>query len=827
TVATYSGSFSLHYDIQQAKYDMSKVKWNYTDGALKYNGKTQSVELSIPNEAPYSALSVKEYDGNEYRNAKQDYVASVLEFNNTDSNYITPILNKPDTYEGDFDWTLTWSIGKGELTLEWASTDIGKDFKVLQVTGTNAQYVDATKYKYYRSNGASVGDEISLDVIEIGDGAVRYWVEAVLTDNAALNYEISQTSKIKSFKVGSDNEKITVELSASSFTYDGNTHGGELRVTTGVLDIGRINKTYYRGSVSPENKLDKAPTDAGNYIVVLSLSEEDEEEYALAQSQIPYSIAKAKIKAVWDNSGQIPEIANLSEMQKQAVGYIYYDADGNQLPDGAQLEAGKSYKVKAILTGANVNNYEFVSESGEVLPSATQTGEEEFTVKSNGGHGNNVGIGEDGESFNEIWQKLKEIPLWQIIAGVISIILTIVFLSKTASYDNKRKKFVKKADKLNMAYAGAYLGIATTIWTAIACVLIGLAVMSLVMMLISKSRCNKAEEEYEERLEEYNRNQKELDERKRDESMRMMLMGMMGGNNGGQGGYMGGYGMGIDEMRGLISDAVAGLLPNMQQALPQQASSNDELVEKLLEKTAKNEDTIQKLMKKIAEQPTEKIVEPVVAREVASANANDETIKSLVEGQKEIKQQLAEIAKSQNAEPQVVEKIVEVPVEVEKIVEKEVVKEVPVESEKEIKEKPKKKEVAPRLTLDEAYAQLSKQQQKYFDGLRQYALSKPNSKEKKSTYFTVFGQSTVNPLMKLTIKKDTVVALFKMEDEYMKDIRKDATSDGTKIKVKETEVVISDAQACKAAKNMIDLREDQIERYQDLLKEQRAMKNKK
>ncbi|MDE6605573.1 MAG: hypothetical protein K2K85_06115, partial [Clostridia bacterium] len=187
---------------------------------------------------------------------------------------------------------------------------------------------------------------------------------------------------------------------------------------------------------------------------------------------------------------------------------------------------------------------------------------------------------------------------------------------------------------------------------------------------------------------------------------------------------------------------------------------------------------------------------------------------------------------------------VEVPVEVEKIVEKEVVKEVPVEKivevpvekvvekviEKEIKvTAPAKtpKERAPRLTLDEAYARLSKQQKKYFDSLREYALTKDKCKEKKSTYFILLGQSSVNPLIKLTIKKDTTVALFKMEDEYLKDIRKDATNDGTKVKVKETEVVVSDAQACKVAKNMIDLREDQIERYADLLKEQRAMRNKK
>ncbi|MDE7070565.1 MAG: hypothetical protein K2O86_01150, partial [Clostridia bacterium] len=162
---------------------------------------------------------------------------------------------------------------------------------------------------------------------------------------------------------------------------------------------------------------------------------------------------------------------------------------------------------------------------------------------------------------------------------------------------------------------------------------------------------------------------------------------------------------------------------------------------------------------------------------------------------------------------------VEVPVEVEKIVEKEVVKEVKVVA----PPKPKK-EVAPRLTLDEAYALLSKEQKKYFDGLREYALSKYKCKEKKSTYFVVYGQTSSNPLMKLTIKKDNTVALFKMEDEYLKDLKRGATSDGTKVKVKETEVVVDDVQAYETAKKMVDLREDQIERYQDLLREQRSMK---
>ncbi|MDE7209287.1 MAG: hypothetical protein K2O31_05325, partial [Clostridia bacterium] len=137
TYDTYSGSYTLNYEIQQAKYDMSKVKWDYTDGALKYNANYQTVTLiGLP-----STLTVINdgYEGNRYRNAGEGYVASVLGFNNTDSNYMTPLYNKPETYEGDFDWTLTWSIGKATLTLEWESVDTqdsaGNAFRLPKVKG--------------------------------------------------------------------------------------------------------------------------------------------------------------------------------------------------------------------------------------------------------------------------------------------------------------------------------------------------------------------------------------------------------------------------------------------------------------------------------------------------------------------------------------------------------------------------------------------------------------------------------------------------------------------------------------------------------------------
>ncbi|MDE6362423.1 MAG: hypothetical protein K2L53_05535, partial [Clostridia bacterium] len=405
-----------------------------------------------------------------------------------------------------------------------------------------------------------------------------------------------------------------------------------------------------------------------------------------------------------------------------------------------------------------------------------------------------------GLDLDGILQAVKE--YWQAIVSGVCIILIIAFLAKTASYEGRRKRANKTVDeRYKTYYAGAVglFGLASTSWTIIACVFIGLTVASLVIMLIAKGRCRKAEDNLAYAREDFEHNKAEAEARQRDENMRMMLMSMMGGNAGAnmgqgmaQGGYMGGgYGIGVEEMRGLISETVTALLPGVQQALPQQASANDELVNKLIEQN-------EKLMQKLAEQQP---VERVVEKEVAVANSSDdETIKRIIDSQEQfmersqkqdetisqLMEKIIELSAAPKGEPQgvekviekevpvekIVEKVVEVPVEVEKVVEKEVVKEVPVEKivevpvekvvekvvEKEVKvsapAKPKI-EKAPRLTLDEAYALLSKEQKKYFDGLRDYALTKFKCKETKSTYFVVYGQTSTNPLVKLTIKKDT------------------------------------------------------------------------
>ncbi|MDE6361660.1 MAG: hypothetical protein K2L53_01645, partial [Clostridia bacterium] len=418
TYDTYSGSFTLNYEIKQGKYDLRGVKWNYVDGTLTYDKNvTHKVELTgLPSSL---SVSADKYDNNEFKSAG-NYIASVLQFNNANSNYVTPLFNNSNTYDGTFDWTLNWSIGKATLNLEWESVDSGKGFKISQVKNAYREYID--KYIYTTADGG----EISLDDIVVGDGLVRYWVEAVLTANSAKNYQISDSTKKTSFRVGNSGEKVEVAIDADSFTYDGNSHGGELKVVSGTLELGSIIKKYYKVVGGEKIALadGEMPVNAGKYVVELSLSESDENSYYLDAEEIEFSIAKAQIKAEWNTSGSSPVIANLDDRLKNVVGYVYYDSEGNELPDGATLEKGKTYKVKAILVGDNGENYEFVDEQGNVIDDG-ETQQIEFAVKNSNGNGNSIGGVGSGDqigsgTLDEILAKLKEMPLWQIIAGVIS-----------------------------------------------------------------------------------------------------------------------------------------------------------------------------------------------------------------------------------------------------------------------------------------------------------------------------------------------------------------------------------------------------------------------
>ncbi len=906
--------YTLTWTISKAKFDLSNVKW-VGDGKLQYTGDTVYAVLeNVPD-----GLAAKYLNNDGISVGDNSTVTVTFELaEEYSANYEKPTqggkgVNYTFTGSGDFEWSKKWEVVKAEISIEWKTEDYtdndGNTFGIPKLSDPLAE--DLVEYVYYEtdSNGNILAGATPKELEEIEYSVTeRKWYKAYprLTDADNYTFPDGVTEEglySPFFSVGGGASSVTVSLVSNKIEYNGKPRNVKLNISSGAT-LRDLTLTYYSGDIADEaKKLEGAPTERGNYLVVITSNKNS--VVLSGTTQYTFEIIAATIKKEWNKDAK-PYVLNLKYGQIDGIEYEIADSEGNPV-EYSQLSAGNKYQIKAVIKEEMRNNYSFTDGTyetaweefelrGEDIPNMQDPNdpnnthypqEEEDPNKP----GNNTPSGEPssgnnvGGTLDEILAKLKEIPLWQLIASIVSIILILIFASKGIGYLSKSKQNRKMAEsKYKTYYAGAFLGVATAGWTAIAVVLMCLAVLSIVFMIIAKSKYNKTLIYAEELRDEYERNKADAEERKReeearkrDENMQMMFMSMMGGNAGGnmgQGMPQGGYayaqpGISVEEMRGLISETVTAMLPGMQQMLPQQASSNDEVIKQIMktqEDLAHNQEL---LMKKMSEQLSERVIE----KEVATTLSNDETIKQMMHNQEKLMEKILELS-ANPVQSQVVEKViekevpiekivekvvevpievekvvekevkVEVPVEVEKIVEKEVVKEVPVEKivevpvekvvekvvEKEVKvtapAKPKV-EKSPRLTLDEAYAMLSKQQKKYFDSLREYALTKDKCKEKKSTYFILLGQSSVNPLIKLTIKKDTTVALFKMEDEYLKDIRKDATNDGTKVKVKETEVVVSDAQACKVAKNMIDLREDQIERYQDLLREQRSMRNKK
>ncbi len=887
--------YTLTWTISKAKFDLSNVKW-VGDGKLQYTGDTVYAVLeNVPD-----GLTAKYLNNDGISVGDNSTVTVTFELaEEYSANYEKPTqggkgVNYTFTGSGDFEWSKKWEVVKAEISIEWKTEDYtdndGNTFGIPKLSDPLAE--DLVEYVYYEtdSNGNILAGATPKELEEIEYSVTeRKWYKAYprLTDADNYTFPDGVTEEglySPFFSVGGGASSVTVSLVSNKIEYNGKPRNVKLNISSGAT-LRDLTLTYYSGDIADEaKKLEGAPTERGNYLVVITSNKNS--VVLSGTTQYTFEIIAATIKKEWNKDAK-PYVLNLKYGQIDGIKYEIADSEGNPV-EYSQLSAGNKYQIKAVIKEEMRNNYSFTDGTyetaweefelrGEDIPNMQDPNdpnnthypqEEEDPNKP----GNNTPSGEPssgnnvGGTLDEILAKLKEIPLWQLIASIVSIILILIFASKGIGYLSKSKQNRKMAEsKYKTYYAGAFLGVATAGWTAIAIVLMCLAVLSIVFMIIAKSKYNKTLIYAEELRDEYERNKADIEERKRqeeymrrdeearrrDEDMQMMFMRMMGGNAGagnnmGQGGTpQGGFGfvqqgIGAEDIKGIISETVTALLPGMQQMLPQQAgisehtiqqmlNQNDEKIQKMMEK---NDERIERLLDKIMELSAnpaqQQVVEKVIEKEVPVEKIVEKVVEVPVEVEKIVEKEVK----------------VEVPVEVEKIVEKEVVKEVPVEKivevpvekvvEKVVEKQAKvaapakpKAEKAPRLTLDEAYALLSKEQKKYFDGLRDYALTKYKCKEKKSTYFVVYGHTATNPLIKLTIKKDTTVALLKMEDEYMKDIRRDATGDGTKVKVKETEVIVSDKQAFETAKKMVDLRDDQIERYQELLKEQRAMRSKK
>lgn len=130
------------------------------------------------------------------------------------------------------------------------------------------------------------------------------------------------------------------------------------------------------------------------------------------------------------------------------------------------------------------------------------------------------------------------------------------------------------------------------------------------------------------------------------------------------------------------------------------------------------------------------------------------------------------------------------------------------------------KSVAPTKTLEEAYRGLTKEQKSFFDNLREYALTKPDAKEYR-TKSNIKVKSKSGQIVKLLIRRETVVTSFMIENDMLKTYRKELAKDGTKIAVKATVLPVLDVDTFEAAKGLIDVSYEQIEHERELQAEAR------
>lgn len=129
-------------------------------------------------------------------------------------------------------------------------------------------------------------------------------------------------------------------------------------------------------------------------------------------------------------------------------------------------------------------------------------------------------------------------------------------------------------------------------------------------------------------------------------------------------------------------------------------------------------------------------------------------------------------------------------------------------------------------SLEEAFRALSREQKDFYERLRAYALEKTGTVANKTQSYESVKVGRKN-IVKFSIKRNTTVAAFSLEHPLLKQYKKQSGEDeGDAIKIKPTEVFVSNVAAFKAAKDMIDIVARQIEVEREEARKQRNSKKR-
>ena len=257
------------WEIIPADYDLTGTSWNYTPGALVYDGERKSIELSgIPENVTAT------YEGNSAVQAG-DYIATAT-FKTTDTNFRAPETQK-----------FPWSIGRADCDMSGVRWNYSNEFtydglpKSVEVTGLPAN----VSVEYENNSAIDAGHYTA--VAKFSTDTVNFNVPAEMTCDWVIN------------KADVNISRVRWDYS-QAFTYDGTDKVVEL---AGLPDFLKVE---YTGNTAAT---------VGNYTAHAELMPENTNNY--------------NIPSIGDRSWEIVK-ADYDMSDARWVGDLEYVYDGTQ-----------------------------------------------------------------------------------------------------------------------------------------------------------------------------------------------------------------------------------------------------------------------------------------------------------------------------------------------------------------------------------------------------------------------------------------------------------------------------------------------------------------
>ncbi len=329
---THSDTATISWEIEKGTFDVSGVKWEsggaeYT-GALPWKGTNYTLTIT-PSSLP-AGLAVRAtgipYSGNVGKTVGT-YSARCNAFTYDAANF-----NAPSAI------TLSWEIEKAKIDISslWLTDEKHTDGDIIFFTPRLDSAYNGTgiKYNYYKVDAgvATLLKNGVADIKAIAGTTLTYLVQAYVTgdmstDNVNVYSDCIELINGSAehgidnayvFETGDSRIPVSVTIDGNNEAYDGTRHD-EVKITIGSSDtpLGDSDFTikYYKfgtdmDDISQPLGAGEYPIDAGDYLIVVGLSSDAEEDYFLNASKHKFTITKADLDLSGAYWGYVDEGGN-------------------------------------------------------------------------------------------------------------------------------------------------------------------------------------------------------------------------------------------------------------------------------------------------------------------------------------------------------------------------------------------------------------------------------------------------------------------------------------------------------------------------------------